>query len=576
MKRLLSLLCLSPLFAGCSSLPETAQSNIADTILINGQIYTMEADATWVEAVAIRDGKYIDVGSNNDIQKWVGSSTEVINLDGAFAMPGINDAHIHPIMGGVKTLFECNFSFTATPEDIARRLAECTNATPQGEWLRGGQFGSGFFEKHSLESPLRFLDVISTEHPIFLNDDSGHNAWVNSAALKIAGINKETENPDGGTIVRDENGNPNGVLLENAARLFDSIIPEVTQEQMKAAFLHSMRMANSYGITGLKDAGGLESAPVILHALDQENLLTLHAAACIRTPYGSRDTLLDYDSIVAERSKYQTPNVHVNFVKLFLDGVPTPARTAAMVHPYLPDEKHGDKYTGFMHLKSELLQKDVIELDRLGFTIKIHAAGDNSTRTALDAIEAARIANGTKLRRHEIAHAGYIDPADLPRFAELNAVADFSPYLWHPSPIIEAIYTALGEERGEKYWPTRDLLDSGAHILAGSDWPAAVPDANPWVGIEASVTRADPRGLSEGILWPEQAISVSEALEIYTMGGARALLLEEVTGSVAVGKFADLIVLDRNLLEIPPYDIGDSTVLHTFFKGKKTPTNTTN
>ncbi len=572
MKKLLPLLFLSFIFTGCSSFPETVESDIADAIIINGKIYTVDSDSLWAEAVAIQDGKYVAIGNNDDIRKWQGLSTNVIDLAGAFAMPGINDAHIHPIMGGVQSLYECSFGFTATPDEITSALSECVQKRPKGEWLKGGQFGSGFFEQYNLASPRQFLDNISTDHPIFLNDDSGHNAWVNSAALEIAGITKNSPDPDGGTFVRDKDGNPNGVLLENAARLFDSIIPEYTEVQMKAAFVNSMHMANEYGITGLKDAGGLESAPVILHALDQDNLLTLHAAACIRTPYGHREEILDYDSIVAERASYQTDNVHVNFVKLFLDGVPTPARTAAMVHPYLPDQAHGDQYTGFMHLDTDLLKQDLIELDRLGFTVKIHAAGDGSVRTALDAIEAARDANGASERRHEIAHAGYIDPIDLPRFSKLNAVADFSPYLWHPSSIIDAVISAVGLERGAKYWPTRDLIDDGANILAGSDWPAAVPDANPWIGIEALVTRADPRGLASGTLWPEQAIELSEALEIYTMGGARALRLEDKTGSVSIGKFADLIVLDRNLFEIPPTDIGDVVVSHTYFKGQKTST----
>jgi len=179
-------------------------------------------------------------------------------------------------------------------------------------------------------------------------------------------------------------------------------------------------------------------------------------------------------------------------------------------------------------------------------------------RIALDAIEAARKANGNSGLRHELAHAGYIDPADLPRFAELNAVVDLSPIIWHPSPIINVIASAVGVERGTKYWPVRDILDTNAAVLGGSDWPSVAPDVNPWIGIEAFVTRQDPREQTPGVLWPEQAISLTEAIEIYTIHGARALRLEHRIGTLEVGKLADFIILDRNIFEIPIKDVGDT------------------
>jgi predicted amidohydrolase YtcJ len=188
-------------------------------------------------------------------------------------------------------------------------------------------------------------------------------------------------------------------------------------------------------------------------------------------------------------------------------------------------------------------------------------------RVALDAIEQARNANGDFDKRHELSHAGYVHADDLPRFAELNAVADFSPVIWHPSPIIDAVISAVGE-RGKQYWPVRDLLDAGAPVLAGSDWPSAVPDANPWVGIEAFVTRADPRGDAPETLWPEQAITLEEAISIYTIYGARAMRLEDRIGSIEVGKLANLIVLERNVFEIPISDVGETVVDKTFFRGE--------
>ena len=337
---------------------------------------------------------------------------------------------------------------------------------------------------------------------------------------------------------------------------------------MLEAARESNVIASSYGITALKDANGFNEYVEAFHELDRAGQLRMHVAVALNTPTGARTSPLDYDALVATRDRFRSPHVDPSFVKLFLDGVPTPARSAAMLDPYVPDETHGAHFSGETNFTIGTLARDLTELDRRGFTVKIHAAGDRSVRLALDAVEVARRFNGPSGRCHELAHAGYIDPQDIPRFATLDVAADFSPILWHPSPIIQSIIGAVGE-RGRQYWPTRSLLESGAPLLVGSDWPAAVRDQNPWMGIEALVTRRDPRGETKGELWPEQAVSLADALYLYTLSTARALRLEQKIGSLTPGKSADFIVLDRDLFEVPVEAIGDTQVRETYFEGQR-------
>ncbi len=554
-----------------ASLPATVGSAApapADLLLTHGAIYTVNAAQPWAEAVAVKDGKIVFVGSDAQAKAYAGSATQVVDLKGHFAMPGIVDEHVHPIMGGIKILYECNFPFTAKPADVSAAVKACAAKAAPGAWIRGGQWGSSFFVQNKLESPRAFLDAVSGDHPVYLYDDSGHNGWANSAALKAAGLSKVSKDPDGGTILRDAAGAPNGVLLETAARVFDKVIPPWTDAQFLAAARESARLANGYGITAIKDAGApFDKSGLAFSTLDKQGQLTLEVAICARTPYGARKEPLDYATVERQHDKFKTQHVHTDFVKLFLDGVPTEARTAAMLDPYVADPAHGAGFKGELHLDPALLARDVTELDKRGFTIKMHAAGDASVRAGLDAVAAARKANGNSHLHHELAHAGYVGPGDIERFAKLDVIPDFSPIIWYPSPIIASVVKAVGP-RGEHYWPARSLLDAGALVASGSDWPAAVPDENPWGGIEALVTRKDPTGTTPGTLWPEQAVTLAEAVKIYTWNGARALKLESRIGSIETGKSAQIIVLDRNLFKIPADDIGGTKVLMTWFEGK--------
>lgn len=551
--------------AGCSAKDEAP---IADAVITNGRIYTVESATPWVSAVAIKDGVYIAMGDDDAVRPHIGKATQVIDLNGRMAMPGINDAHSHPFSGAIKKLYECSFPFSAAPEEIVAKLKGCVAANPTSAWITGGQWDSDFFKNHVIVSPRALLDSVSGDKAVFFADDSGHNGWANSKALALAGITKQTPDPANGKIGRDlKTGEPNGILLEDAVTLLEAVIPERTPEEYVQAARKVVSIANTLGITGMKDANAKPPSMAALNVLDKSGELSMYMAVAISTPYGHRDVALDYVALEAARTQYASAHVLTDFVKIFMDGVPTASRTAAMLAPYTPDA-HGHAGDGVLHVPQEQLSADLIELDRRGFTVKIHTAGDRSVRVALNAIAAAREANGNSGLRHELAHAGYVDGADMKRFVTLNAVADVSPVIWHPSPIITSVINAVGRPRGEHYWPIRQFLDDGTEVAAGSDWPSAVTSPTPWAGIEAFVTRRDPYGETAGALWPEQAITLEEAIRIYTLNGARALKLDHKTGSVQVGKSADLIVLDRNLFDTPIEAVGDVKVLTTIFEGR--------
>jgi len=564
----ISLAGLIPLLSACSS--DEPAVLPAEKIFTNGTIYTVDVTNSQHQAMAVSGGVIIAVGSSEEIQVLKGEQTEVIDLDGRFVMPGINDGHSHPAWGGVVALYYCLFPATASADEVAAKIKGCVSESDE-LWIQGGLWTPNFFEEYDIDSPRAWLDDISGDKAIVLTDDSGHNCWANSKALDVAGINELSDPPTGGIYEKTTTGDLNG-LIQEACGVIDAQLPQWTTEHYKEGARYAVANANGYGVTGFKDASSSEAETSAYFELDKAGALSLNVATCLYTP---KMTHGDLNTAVLEqlRDDYTSAHVHTNFAKIFLDGVPTTARTAAMIEPYVANAGDAEAVYGPTHLTQNELNAALIKLDAHGFTVKIHTAGDRSVRKGLNAIEAARKANGASSRRHELGHAGFIAKEDIPRFAELNAVADLSPYLWFPSPIIDSIKKALGA-RGSEYWPTRDLLESGAPLLAGSDWPSVSKDLNPWVGLEALVTRQDPAPAKEGNTakvhgWIDQSLTVKEAIKIFTIDGARALRLHEQTGSLVTGKSADFIVLNHNLLEIPPEEISDTEVQMTYFEGRQ-------
>jgi hypothetical protein len=561
---------LGVLFAAGASSGAATRPQPADLIFINGGVYTQDARQPWVEAVAVRQGRIVAVGMNAGVQETAGPKTTVVDLKGRMLMSGLIDDHVHAMEGSLASLYDCLFPSSSTPEEIRRILQGCVRHTPSGAWIGGGRWDSSFFKNYSIPSPRRWLDDITGNRPLLWRDDTGHNAWVNSAALRRAGVDAKTPDPVGGQFEREPGSTmPDGLALEAAAERVDHAIPARPARQYREAVLHTQRMAHGFGIVGLKEADALTPEIAAYSRADRRHELHLYVATCIST-LAMQDRpgrVVDFNAIDRIRDEYRTPLVQTDFVKFYLDGVPTSARTAAMLEPYLPDE-NGRRVKGDLHVDPDVLARDLIELDGRGYTVKMHAAGDRAIRVGLDAIAAARQAHPESDLRHELAHAGFIAPEDLPRFHALNAVAELSPVIWYPSPIIDAVIDAVGD-RGRQYWPMRSLLESGARLAAGSDWPSVVESMDPWGGVQAMITRSDPYHASSATLWPEQAIGLADALRIYTLGGAEGIRRVSETGSIVVGKSADFVVLDRNLFEIPVTDIKSERVQETYFRGRR-------
>ncbi|MEQ8514547.1 MAG: amidohydrolase family protein, partial [Chromatocurvus sp.] len=350
----------------------------ADRIFFNARFYTVEPTRPTAGAVAVKDGRFVYVGDASGARDWAGPHTQRVDLGGAMAMPGLVDAHVHAQRAGVKTLFECNFPFSATPEQIAERVRTCVAENPDALWVRGGQWDSGFFERYDIPSPRAFLDAISGDKAVLLNDDSYHNGWANSRALALAGITADTPDPADDTIVRDpETGEPNGLLLEGAEQAMYEQLPSWSAAQQRAGAREAMRIANRLGFTGFKEAAATEAEIAAFHALDSEDAMTAHVATALRTPGGDAAATFDYAWIDRVLEQYSGRRLHTGFVKIFMDGVPTPARTAAMLDPYLPDAE-GRRSRGMLHLPESRLSREMIELDRRGYTVKIHTAGDRA------------------------------------------------------------------------------------------------------------------------------------------------------------------------------------------------------
>lgn len=554
------LIMLSAFFVLTGSSCFAADQSHADILMVNGSIYTMDPGRRWAQALAISNGRIVFVGTDQEATKFAGSLTKVVNLSGKMVLPGFIDSHIHPVQGALEEQ-ACYLGDFEKADSIEKAITEYAQAHKSEEWVIGSGWSLPIYGPSGPKKGE--LDKLVPDRPAFFISQDGHSAWVNSKALEKAGINSFSPDPPNGRIEREADGRtPSGTLREGAVDVVSKIAPKPTEDQERQAALDVQKKLNKLGILAVQDASVGESTLKTYAALDDANLLTIRVSACMTLD--PEKGAKQIDTFKEWRDKYDGDLLSARAVKIFSDGV-VEAKTAAMLEPY----SGGDaKDTGILNYTPAQLKWFATKLDAAGFQIHTHAIGDRAVRCALDAIETAQKVNGKTNKMHHIAHLEIIHPDDIQRFRRLNVVANFQPF-WAYSDkyVTDLTVPILGEARMKQLYPINSLFRSGAFVVAGSDW--TVTTANPLEAIQVAVTRCGLKETADKVFIPEERVSLPDILAAYTINGAYLGHWEKEMGSLEIGKSADVIVLDKNLFEISPFEIYKTKVIWTLFRGRE-------
>jgi predicted amidohydrolase YtcJ len=520
-------------------------------------------------AVAVRAGQIIAVGAAGDraIADLTGPRTEVVRVGSGALLPGFQDAHVHPAFAGV-IMIGCNLIGAGSLDEALDRIGAYAAAHPDVEWIAGSGWRMEWFDGGTPGREL--LDQVTGGRPAYLTNRDSHGAWVNTRALELAGLDARTADPADGRIERVADGSPQGTLHEGAATLVGRLVPVAAFEDRLAGLLLAQQHLHARGITAWQDAiigeylGSADPLPVYLAAAASGQLTGRVEGALWWDRTRGAEQLPD---LLGRREQGQAGRFRANTVKIMQDGV-AENFTAAMIEPYLDSCGCQTGNRGLSYVDPQQLEASVTRLDAEGFQVHFHAIGDRAVRESLDAISAARAANGRNDLRHHIAHLQIIHPDDIPRFAKLGVTANMQA-LWaaHEPQLDELTIPFIGPERASRNYLFGDLLRSGARLAAGSDW--AVSSANPLRACHVAVNRTLPGDGAAEPLLPGQRLEPAEALAAYTIGSAYVNHLDDMTGAIEPGRLADLIVLDRDPIAGPPGDLAGIRVLSTFVAGER-------
>jgi predicted amidohydrolase YtcJ len=531
----------------------------ADTLLIHGRIYTVNSKEPRAQAMAVRAGKIIAVGPDKAIAAYQGPSTKVIDAREHMVLPGFVDAHVH-MMAGAAQLEQVSLNDARTLSDFQKIIKDYAVAHPDKKWIRGMGWYYNIFGKSGLPDK-KFVDEVVPDRPVYLLAYDGHSSLANSKALQAAGITRKIPDPPSGIIVRDPaTGEPTGVLKEAAGALVARIIPQPTHQEERDRLTKAVHYASSLGFTRLISAGADAERVELFDEIRQGGDLTtrFYMARFVNPPVAP-DVI---KTLEQSRKKYSDDWIDLGAVKFLLDGV-IEAHTAAMLEPYANDPAN----RGQLYFDPERYTESVVELDRLGFQIFTHGIGDRAIRLALDAYEAANKANGHTHARNRIEHVEDPSAQDIPRFGRLGVIASMQPLHATPNDNILNVWAVnVGPQRAQRAWPWHSILAGGADLCFGSDWP--VVTLNPWPAVQILLTRETPEGTPPGGWLPNERLTLEQAIQGYTMGGAIAAKREKTEGAIEVGKLADVIIISQDLFKVAPNQIGKTKVMMTLVGGE--------
>lgn len=547
------------LAAGCASREPSAA---ADLVLTNGRLFTAEASPAWAEAAAVKDGRLVYVGGDSGAAAFIGKSTRIVDLRGRLVLPGFIDSHAH-VVSAYRHFFELNISGLKTAAEIQKAIKDFAAAHPGIKILVGRGWSNTDFPKTGPDKNI--LDAVAADIPVSLESEDGHSCWVNSKTLALAGITKETKDPAGGIIERDpETGEPTGTLRESAQDLVAGVFPPLTVDQLKQGIEAYQKMAAAFGITTVHDAylDSWSNETPAFQALERENRLAMRVRASLYVdPEKGPEQV---EALVRERARNTGARFQTGGAKLFIDGV-VEGGTAYLKEPY----QHLPGSRGEPIWESGNLERVCLALDREGFQLHAHSIGDAATAQFLDAVAFVRKTNGLRDGRPLVTHLQLVDPADIARFKELGAVAVPQPYWFAKDDYYFNLQVPyLGRERADAEYPMRSFFDAGVVVASASDFPVTAP-CNPLIAVQMGITRTETGATDPAlVLWPEEKAGLEQMIRSFTINGAYANFLENETGSLAAGKRADLIILDRNLFEIPEAEIHTARVIWTLFEGQ--------
>jgi predicted amidohydrolase YtcJ len=532
-----------------------------DLIVINGKLYAGDGSADLAEAVAVSGNKVVRVGSNREIQRLKRAQTLVVDAKGGAVVPGFNDAHAHLVNGGL-SLDQVSLSDATTIDAVKDTIRVWSEAHPEREWITGRGW---YYQAFNGAMPTRqLLDTLVPDRPAYLIAYDGHTGWANTKALKLAGITRRTKAPANGAIVKDpRSGEPTGALKEAAMSLMTAAAPQPTDEDRLAAIRAAIDQAHRVGITSVQDAGGTADDLELLGRLRKRGELTLRIYQALRadatlTPAG----LAQLDEV---RTRFaDDPLLKTGAVKLVADGV-VESHTAAMLEPYA----NRASTKGDAQFTPEQLNSVVAMLDKAGWQVMTHAVGDAAVRMSLDAYEAAAAGNPApeRGRRHRIEHAEIIDAADIPRFGKLGVIASMQPSRLATSVTAGDVWNVnLGDERAAHGWMWASIAKAGGKLAFGSDWPVMTLD--PLKGLLVAVSRTAPDAPTEGGPIPAERLTLRQAIDAYTRGGAWASFDEQRKGLLARDMLADIVVFSDDIFAGPASRLATTEVAVTIVDGK--------